>query len=133
MIFIDTSAFYALFDRDDNHHSSAALAWESIRDNPGQLACSNYILLETIALLQNRLGMPTVQDFVELTTFMSVYWVSIEQHNRSVAALLTASRRGLSLVDCTSFDIMRSQGIRTSFTFDRHFAELGFTCIPLDG
>ena len=130
MIFIDTSAFYALFDRDDKHHRSAALAWEAIRDTPGQLACSNYILLETIALLQNRLGMPTVQDFIGLTSFIPVYWVTIEQHNQAVSALLTAGRRGLSLVDCTSFDIMRSQGIRTAFTFDAHFAELGFTCIP---
>jgi predicted nucleic acid-binding protein len=130
MIFIDTSAFYALLDRDDEYHNSAALAWESLRDKPDQLTCSNYILLETIALLQNRLGMPVVQDFVGLTSFISVYWVSIDQHNRAVAALLTAGRRGLSLVDCTSFDIMRTQGFRTSFTFDRHFAELGFTCIP---
>ena len=130
MIFIDTSAYYALFDLSDKHHEAAAQAWVSIRNHPDQLACSNYILLETIALLQYRLGMAAVQDFIRLTNNMSVFWIGIEQHNLVVSALLTAGRRGLSLVDCVSFEIMRSRGINTAFTFDLRFAEQGFTCIP---
>jgi predicted nucleic acid-binding protein len=37
-----------------------------------------------------------------------------------------AHRRGLSLVDCTSFAIMRRQAITRAFHFDRHFQEQGF-------
>jgi predicted nucleic acid-binding protein len=130
MIFIDTSAFYALIDFSDVQHDSAAQAWTTIREQPEQLACSNYILVETIALLQNRFGMPAVQDFIRLTNRMSVFWFGIEQHRLAIAALLTAGRRGLSLVDCTSFETMRSHGILTAFTFDPHFKEQGFTSIP---
>jgi predicted nucleic acid-binding protein len=71
-----------------------------------------------------------MQDFIRLTNNMSVFWIGIEQHNLAISALLTAGRRGLSLVDCASFEIMRSRGINTAFTFDLHFAEQGFTCIP---
>ncbi len=130
MIFIDTSAFYALIDLSDKYHDAAAEAWASIRDRPDLLACSNYILLETIALLQNRLGMTAVQDFIGLTKRITVFWIGIEQHNLAIAALLTVGRRGISLVDCTSFETMRSRGIRTAFTFDTHFAEQGYSCIP---
>jgi len=130
MIFIDTSAFYALVDLSDKHHDLAAQAWASIRDRPDQLACSNYILLETIALLQNRLGMAAVLDFISLTNRMAVFWIGIEQHKLAIAALLTSGRGGLSLVDCTGFETMRSRGIFTAFTFDPHFAEQGFSCIP---
>jgi predicted nucleic acid-binding protein len=130
MIFIDTSAFYALIDRSDKNHDAAAHAWTSIRDVPNQLACSNYILLETIALLQNRLGMAAVHDFISLTNRMAMFWIGIEQHNLAIAALLTSGRRGLSLVDCTSFETMRSRGIHTAFTFDLDFSEQGFSCIP---
>jgi len=130
MIFIDTSAFYALIDISDKHHDDAARAWITIRDQPDQLACSNYILLETIALLQNHLGMAAVQDFIRLTNRMAVFWIGIEQHNLAISALLTSGRQGLSLVDCTSFDTMRSRSIHTAFTFDLHFAEQGFTCLP---
>ena|GEM_PF-3548981 len=47
-----------------------------------------------------------------------------------VSALLTSGREQLSLVDCVSFELMRQLGIRTAFTFDRHFEEQGFTCLP---
>jgi predicted nucleic acid-binding protein len=93
MIFIDTSAYYALFDLSDTHHEAAVQAWVSIRNHPDQLACSNYILLETIALLQNRLGMAAVQDFIRLSNNMSVFWIGIEQHNLALSALFTAGRR----------------------------------------
>ena len=38
--------------------------------------------------------------------------------------------RQLSLVDCTSFVVMRQIGIDDVFAFDRHFAEQGFTVLP---
>jgi predicted nucleic acid-binding protein len=41
-----------------------------------------------------------------------------------------AGQRDLSLVDFVSFELMRREGIRTAFTFDRHFAEQGFECVP---
>jgi predicted nucleic acid-binding protein len=46
------------------------------------------------------------------------------------SALLTANRRQLSLVDCVSFEMMRRLGIKTAFTYDRHFSEQGFECLP---
>jgi predicted nucleic acid-binding protein len=48
-----------------------------------------------------------------------------------MSALLAANRRSLSLVDCTSFEIMRQAGLDTAFTFDSHFRELGFKMIPI--
>ncbi|RME55690.1 MAG: VapC toxin family PIN domain ribonuclease, partial [Caldilineae bacterium] len=40
-----------------------------------------------------------------------------------------ANRRGLSLVDCTSFVVMQQLGIDTAFAFDNHFKEQGFTLL----
>jgi predicted nucleic acid-binding protein len=48
----------------------------------------------------------------------------------AMSALLAANRRTLSLVDCTSFEIMRESGLDTVFTFDAHFSEQGFKVIP---
>ena len=50
---------------------------------------------------------------------------------RAVAgAFLAAARRRLSLVDYVSFEVMRTLGIRTSFSFDPLFKEQGFTLLP---
>jgi predicted nucleic acid-binding protein len=47
-----------------------------------------------------------------------------------VSAFLAADRRGPSLVDFSSFEIMRRLGIRSAFTFDRHFRQYGFETFP---
>ena len=81
-------------------------------------------------MLQNRLGVATIRDFISLTMLISVYWIGIEEHNKAVSALLTARQDGLSLVDFSSSEIMRWRGIRTAFTIDSRFADQGFSCIP---
>jgi len=45
-------------------------------------------------------------------------------------ANLSAGRHNLSLVDCVSFEMMRTLGIKTAFTFDAHFKEQDFTILP---
>ncbi len=42
------------------------------------------------------------------------------------AALLAGVRRGVSLVDCCCFQVMRRLGPERAFAFDRHFANAGF-------
>jgi predicted nucleic acid-binding protein len=47
-----------------------------------------------------------------------------------MAAVLGARRREVSLVDHTSFILMRNLGLRSALTTDRHFAEQGFNIMP---
>ena len=50
-------------------------------------------------------------------------------HTNAVVTLLGVSRRDLSLVDCSSFAMMRQRGIAAAFAFDRRFAQQGFRLI----
>jgi predicted nucleic acid-binding protein len=63
---------------------------------------------------------------------LRIEWVTAAHHASGVTALLIASNRKLSLVDCVSFETMRRLGFRIVFTFDQHFSEQGFTCIPFN-
>ncbi len=129
-IFIDTSAFYALLDRDDANHHKAKKAWTDLLGAEHTLVTSNYILVETFALLQNRIGVDAVRGFQEdILPLINVEFVSPEMHRSGISALLSASRRSLSLVDCVSFEFMRSSGIRSVFAFDNHFKEQGFVTL----
>jgi predicted nucleic acid-binding protein len=130
-IFIDTSALYALLDRDDDNQEDAKTAWTKILNAENILVTSNYVLVETFALLQNRLGVGAVRAFQEdIVPIVNIEFVNPETHRSGTAALLASSKRNLSLVDCISFEIMRSLGIKTAFTFDAHFKEAGFQAIP---
>ncbi len=131
ILFIDTSAVYSLIDQDDINHSRAKASFtKSVHDNVSFLT-TNYVIVESLALFQSRIGVKAVRLFHEdLLPIIRVEWVDELMHRAGVSALLAASRRNLSLVDCVSFEIMRTLGIKSAFAFDRHFAEQGFTCIP---
>jgi uncharacterized protein len=130
-LFLDTSAFFALLDRDDGNHNAAKNAWAEIMSGGNTLVTSNYVLVETLALLQNRLGMTAVRAFQgDLFPILNVEFVNLETHRSGTSALLAAAKRNLSLVDCVSFELMRTLGIKTAFAFDAHFKEAGFQVMP---
>ena len=130
-VFIDTSAFMAVLNADDLHHARARQVWQDLIRAGATLVCSNYILVETFALVQSRLGMTAIRTLQnDVLPIVSVEWIDEATHHAGISSLLTASRRQLSLVDCTSFDTMRRLGIERVFTLDGHFAEQGFECLP---
>ena len=130
-IFIDTSAFLAILDIDDEHHKPAEEVWKNILMSTESLVTTNYVLVETCALVQHRLGMAAVEVFHEdIIPVLRIQWVDHASHQAAAVIMLTAKRKKLSLVDCVSFETMRRLGIKTSFTLDRHFKEQGFKCLP---
>ncbi|MBN1145624.1 MAG: type II toxin-antitoxin system VapC family toxin [Anaerolineales bacterium] len=130
-IFIDTSALYAVLCADDPNHKAARITWLDLLSQPEDLICTNYILVESFALIQNRLGIQAVRAFQEdVIPLLGVEWLGAVQHQAAISAVLIAGRKQLSLVDCASFETMRRLGITTAFAFDPHFKEQGFTCIP---
>lgn len=125
--FVDTSAFLALLDRDDKNHKAAKETLLKLIDREVLLITSNYVLVESFALIQRRLDMDALRAFqTNMSPLIHVEFVSQETHRTGVAAVLSAGRRNLSLVDCISFEIMRSMNVRSVFTFDVHFQEQGF-------
>jgi uncharacterized protein len=129
-VFVDSSAFLALLDGDERNHSGAQRIWSQLAEEETALFCTSYVLLETAALVQNRLGMRQIRAFHEnVTPFLSVIWVDEALYHAGMTAVLAANRRRLSLVDCVSFAAMRQHQLNTAFAFDNHFAEQGFTIL----
>lgn len=133
-VFLDTSGLYAVFDRDDMNHSRARIAWEEWLRDGVSLVTNNYVLVETAALLQHRIGLAAVRALhEEVVPLLQIDWVSEERHKAGIEAVLAAGRKKLSLVDCVSFQTMRNRGVRTAFCFDAHFREQGFMTKPAPG
>ena len=126
-VFVDTSAYYCLLDIDEGNNEIARHIWRNLFVEDSVLVTSNYVAVESIALIQRRLGMTAVTDFQEtLLALTQVVWIDQTVHNAALAALLTANRRHLSLVDCTSFELCRGLKAHSVFAFDKHFGEQGF-------
>jgi predicted nucleic acid-binding protein len=125
---VDTSALYAVIDRDDANHRRARSIWGRLLSQDQELVSSNYIVVEAAALVQRRLGTGACRTlFDAILPALTIERITPEDHYAASAALLAAARRQLSLVDCCTFVVMRRLGLTHAFAFDRHFVEQSFT------
>jgi len=130
-VFADTSALYALMVRSELGHDEVAAAFREILEADRRVATSNYVLVETTALLQRRIGLAAVRDLTtRIMPLLEVHWVSEPLHRHALDRLVRSDRRDLSLVDCTSFAIMEREGIRDALALDTDFVHAGFRIIP---
>lgn len=130
-VFVDTSALYAVVDAADTSHAAAAAEWCRLLDGETTLRTHSYVVVETAALVQHRIGMPAAAALHrDIVPVLSVRFVDRELHTLAVTGLLAAGRRSLSLVDWTSFEMMRSEQLTEAFAFDGDFLDQGFAVRP---
>ena len=130
-VFVDSSGLFAILDADGVEHQAAAEEWNRLLDEGTPLRTHSYVVIETAAVVQGRLGMAAaVTLHREVVPALSVRFVDRELHNQAATSLLAAGRRQVSLVDWTSFGMMRDENLGEAFAFDNHFAEQGFTLRP---
>ncbi len=126
MIFVDTSALYAMADQGDPHHARAKERLQTALEAREELLTHNYILVEAMALIQHRLGLPAALKLARSARAFEIEWVHQGLHEEAVERLARASRRQVSLVDQVSFLIMRARGVTRVLAFDRDFLAEGF-------
>lgn len=86
------------------------------------------VVAETSALVQHRLGMSALRNLHDdLLAPVGVVWIDEVLHGRAVSAMLAGGRRSVSLVDWTSFELMRGRAVSDALAFDRDFVDRGFT------
>lgn len=91
----------------------------------------NYVLVETVAIAQRRLGEVAARRLLqELAPVLTTVWVDEATHAAGVAALLAALPTKVSLIDFVSFEVMRGHDIARVFTFDDDFRLAGFESMP---
>ncbi len=130
IVFADTSALYALMVRDDMMHVRAKTCFSHFAEQAAQLISSSFVLVETIALLQRRIGLDAVQDFhARIVPLLDVLWVNAEWYARALQWLSLQGKRDLSLVDCLSFEIMEARAVTLAYAYDKHFEENGFATV----
>ena len=126
MIFLDTSAIYAMADLADPRHDPAKEQFQALLDAGESILTHNYVLVESMALVQSRLGVPAALKLAQDCRTFEIEWVDEATHEEAVRRLARARKRHVSLVDHVSFVVMRRRGIRTVLAFDPDFEEEGF-------
>lgn len=124
-IFVDTSAWYAMIDKNDRDHT-AAVTKIQILDRP--LVTSNYILDEILTLLKSKLGSTLAVPFGQKLwdqEMSALIRITEEDEERAWGIFRHYNDKGFSFTDCTSFALMERLDMNTVFAFDDHFLQYG--------
>ena len=132
-LFVDTAGWVACADAADPSHAGAVVARDTVLRRNLLLVTSDYVVDETLTLLQRKLSLAVAR----------AWWEQIEPSTRLRWELLTPARlekaRGMffqfrdkdfSFTDCTSFVIMRELRLDRVLTSDAHFQQMGFEMLP---
>lgn len=125
-VFVDTSAFYAFLERNDPHHANAVAVFTRAVHEGWSLVTTNYVVHETWALMQNRLGWDALETWLpDVLSPCAIAWVDQSLHSLGAERCRHARERNFSLTDGVSLAYMRHAGIRHAIAFDRHFERDG--------
>ena len=134
MIFIDTSAWYAVEVEDDVNHEAAHSFLKDIASGKhGAAITSDYVLDETLTLLRSRRNLTSAIDFIDKvrkSKSIKVFWIDEALFEKALAIFRKSNRKTWSFTDCTSFTLMRDLSVSKAFTFDAHFKEAAFQTLP---
>lgn len=120
----DSSSILALLDADDADHEHARAIVTRIAAERRPSFITNYIEVETHALLLRRLGRSVAREWL-LAGGLPVVRVSPQEEEFARGIVARHADKDWSLCDAISFAVLERRGVRTAFTFDRHFGQYG--------
>lgn len=121
-VFVDTSGLYAALDETDHFHQTARLLLQQAVTERWTLRTTNYVVHETWALVQARLGWEAVDVlWDDLLPLCQIEFIDPALHAAAVERCRQARQRNLSLTDCVSFEYMKRQGLTEAIADDAHF------------
>jgi predicted nucleic acid-binding protein len=123
-VLVDTSAIYALLDRDDANHRAAKAGLERLRKRRDEPFVTGLVRAECHALLLARLGPDLARRWL-LSSTWPVERTTEEDEDAAKEIVATHADKSYSFTDAASFVVMKRLRVRTAFAFDRHFTQFG--------
>lgn len=119
-LFVDTSVWYAAVAFSDAGNARA----RSILESGEPLFTTDHVLVETWLLIRNRIHRKAAEQFWEgiRSGVTAVEAVGLADLETAWQIGVSFSDQDFSLVDRTSFAVMRRLGIERAASFDNHFA-----------
>ena len=123
-LFVDTSVWYAAADASDRSNNCA----KAILRSGGPFVTSDHVLIETWTLLHHRISPKAAERFWDgLRSGVAIIEpVSLADLEAAWEIGLAWRDQDFSIVDRTSFAVMRRLGIEDVASLDEHFAVFRF-------
>lgn len=121
-IFCDTNFFVALYNAADTLNPKAIEISKSLTKNNFELYISNYIFLEVVTVLSQRISKKVaikIGQHLLADGFIKTIHID-EKLNHSSWQIFTALKnKNISFVDCSTLSVMNFLGIKKLLSFDQ--------------
>lgn len=128
-IFVDSSAWIALFSQRDQHHEEADRAFRTIVASGKRILTTNLILAEIHRLLLHRAGVQAAAaalQKIETSRLVEIIFSDHSSHKSAKEWLDQLREHSISYADAVSFSVMKMAGCREALSYDHHFNIAGF-------
>ena len=128
-VFVDSGGWIALALTRDPLHDRAREAWNAITDAGARLCTSVPVVLETFTFLERNAARDVAlawKESLDEVKRLRVLACSAADMKQAWKYFERTDLHKLSAVDATSFVLMSRARVRHAFTFDHHFAAVGF-------
>jgi len=137
ILFADSSAYIAYYNKRDRNHNKAISLVKRIRSGEfGSVIIytSDYVFDEVVTtiliLTRNKDLAIKIGEAIRSSRITKIVKVDNEIFQKAWDMFKKYRDKLWSFTDCTSFVIMRKMNIKTAFTFDKHYKQAGFNTIP---
>lgn len=130
-VFVDTSFFFALLVAQDGRHEDARRIYRAVLKDRRKLVVSHLVLIELHSLITRRVraAVATAALFHIEASDATIIRVDENDELRARNILGAYSDKEFSLLDATSFAVMERLNLTTALSFDKHFAQFGWTVL----
>lgn len=131
-VFVDSGAWIALALTRDSFHDRSFALWTLLLDAAARLHTSVPVVIETFSFLERNVRREVAlrwKDRLNELTGLKVLECEIDDLENCWAFFQRQDLHKLSAVDATSFVLMKRHRISLTFTFDHHFASVGFRIV----
>lgn len=126
IVFVDTSALFALFNVNDIDHESATACMNELTQKQCSFMISNFIVDEIYTLLLTKVNRSVA---LKITEYLISEWIveriRYEDEQRAMEILRSSKDKTYSYTDATSFALIDRTGVQYVFAFDKHFHQYG--------
>jgi uncharacterized protein len=128
-IFVDTAAWLALLNKDDDLHALAQQVMKTLRQQRVVMSTTNFVLLEVADALSAPMHRMRTVEFINglrQVPLLSILPASQDLWAEGWKLYSDRPDQDWSLTDCISFAVMTQERITQCFTSEHNFEQAGF-------
>jgi predicted nucleic acid-binding protein len=126
LVFVDASAWIALYHKKDKYHQSAWSIYSQLLEEGKTFLFSNWVAYEAISILKSRVNYDAAKslwDVLQDAELSQIIQIGKRLEEQAVSLFWRYEDKSWGIVDCSSILLMEMKECSQAFGYDHHFVE----------